>query len=164
MGWKDIDFVRHFYLGEGKSVTLREIGLIDEVKSHAELKAIKKFRKQIEEKGKNSISNNFKATFHRSYDFRPVVYSLGGCNLKGSFRGGVCPYIGSSPKMFWIEGVIRIRFKDTFTDPLSVIEKLYGSSDSPKAPTWLKELMDIGGKRYLVRDSWQKKYKNEKVI
>jgi hypothetical protein len=163
MGWDNVDFLKHFYFGQGQSVTLTTMGLFDQVKSHADQVSIGRFKNQIREKGKSSRSFQFSLTFENSYDFKPVVYSLGACTLKGGFNGGVCPWVLSSPPEFWIEGEMKIYFADAFTDPLSVIELLYGSSTSPTAPSWLQTAANVGGMGYQIVDSWQLSFLEERV-
>jgi hypothetical protein len=45
-----------------------------------------------------------------------------------------------------------------FTDPLSIIQTLYGSSSSPAAPDWLRDLTNVGGTPFMIIGSWTKDY------
>jgi hypothetical protein len=149
MAWDNVDFLKHFYFGQGQSVTLTTMGLFGQVKSLADQVSITRFKDQIREQGKkNYRSFQFKLEFERSYDFKPVSYSFGNCTLKGEF---------------WIEGEIKIYFADEFTDPLSLIELLYDSSTSDKVPSWLRTATNVGGKAYKIVDSWQLSFLEERV-
>lgn len=163
MAWDDLKFVRHFYFGDGKAVKLRDIGLFNKVKAHSDKVAISKFKNQIEAEAKSTSGYKFTVSFKNAYDFKPVVYSLGGCTLIGKFNGGVCPWIGTSPQEYWVEGEITVSFSDQFTDPLSIIERLYGSSDSPEAPEWLRNAANLGGKAYSITDQWSRRFKVKRV-
>ena len=40
------------------------------------------------------------------------------------------------------------------TDPLSVIQFLYGDSSSPNAPSWLRAAANLGGTPFDINGSW----------
>ena len=47
--------------------------------------------------------------------------------------------------MYSYSGKAKIKFSDTFTDPLSVIEIMYGSSTSEQVADWLATVANLGG-------------------
>lgn len=155
MAWDNLDFIYHFYFGEGKSKTLSSIGLLDPIRKRAEAVAVGRFKNQILEKAKDHSSSDLVHSFERSYDFKPVVYSFGNATLKGKFKGTVSK-VGKNQKK--VSGWISIRFIDRFTDPFSIVDFFYGSSTSPQAPQWLAEAANMGGTEYCLTGNWREKF------
>lgn len=155
MAWNDLDFIYHFYFGGGENKSLSSIGLLGQVKKRAETVAIGRFRKQILQKAGNHCNSDLVHKFERSYDFKPVVYSLGNATLKGRFKGTVSADGKNGRK---VSGLISIRFIDHFTDPLSILEFLYGSSTTTEAPQWLAEAANVGGTRYRLAGTWREQF------
>ena len=153
--WGDLDFFYHFYFGEGESKTLSSIGLLDQVKTRAETVAISRFKEQILEMAPDFPNSGFVLNFQRSYDFKPVVYSFGDATLEGEFAGTVSS-IGKGRMK--VSGSISIEFIDQFTDPLSILEILYGSSTSPQVPRWLAEAANIGGTGFRLTGNWKEDF------
>ena len=67
--------------------------------------------------------------------------------MSGAFKGTLTAgeTFDDGKTMYSYSGNAAIKFSDTFTDPLSVIEMLYGSSTSQQAPDWLVTAMNFGG-------------------
>ena len=60
--------------------------------------------------------------------------------------------------MYSYSGKATIQFSDTFTDPLSVIEMMYGSSTSEQATEWLVTAMNLGGTSFKIEGSYSWSY------
>ena len=60
--------------------------------------------------------------------------------------------------MYSYSGKATIQFSDTFTDPLSVIEMMYGSSTSEQAPDWLATAANLGGTPFEIQGSYLSAY------
>lgn len=87
--WDWTDFVQHYYFGQGKSVSLSEIGLMSDVIDHVKLTIFSRVEKQIEKKVKSIGNGNFTDTFSRWYDFNDASFSLGRSTLSGKIKGSV---------------------------------------------------------------------------
>lgn len=61
--------------------------------------------------------------------------------------------------LYSYSGNATINFLDTFTDPLSVIEYIYGSSTSPDVPSWLLAAANVGGMPYDIYGGFTWAYK-----
>jgi RHS repeat-associated protein len=165
LAWTDRDFINHFYRGGGRDVSLSEMGLLEQVKSHCDAgqgRATYNFGRQIDSKAGNlskPYDGEFSDSFERSYDFEDVVYSMGSGTVRGDFNGNITSTpLSSGGGIYTYEGTASIFYNDTFTDPLSIIQRLYGSSSSPNAPDWLRDLANVGGTPYMIVGMWTKDY------
>ena len=164
MAWDNVDFVKHFYLGGGQSKTLNEIGLLANVKSTSNTLAIDRpggFKDQIRNKAREIKEGAVNISFDNSYSFSDVKFAMGSGTLRGNFVG-TCSLV--LPNKSHFTGKISIEYSDSFTDPLSVIEKLYGSSDSPNAPDWLKAIGNVGGTAYGITGQWNDDFSGDVEI
>lgn len=157
LAWSDIDFVKHFYEGNGATVYLWDTGLLDRVREASwdnPTGGAFKFDLQIEQTIHEVIKPYNGAvydSFENSYSFNSVLYSLGSATLSGAFAANMVstPYTdGRSGGFYSYQGLGGIRFEDEFTDPTSVIEYLYGSSSG--GPSWLRDLTNIGGTPFRI--------------
>lgn len=157
--WGNIDFVYHFYFGKGKSVSLSEIGLSTAIENSAKNKGIQsRFGDQIYQKAITQAprTGDLSESFINSYDFGDVCYSIGGATMSGDFEGSLTAgqTFDDGKTMYSYSGTAVIKFSDPFTDPISVIEKLYGSSTSPEAPAWLVTVTNLGGTPFEIQGSY----------
>lgn len=117
--WEDIHFVKFFYYGNGNAVTLEQIGHLEDIKRAAAEDALLNFREQIAKKAYEVEDGPFTDSFENVYDFGSVQFSHGESTMTGEFTGEVK----------WVHGGVRrfigkanISFKDTFKDPLDMIQ------------------------------------------
>ncbi len=87
--WSSRDFVRHYYRGNGRGVTVRETGhlsaIVDEYMSQVE----KRLEDQIATEARNMRTGNFIYPFGRPYNMTGVVFSIGDTVIGGEFSGNV---------------------------------------------------------------------------
>jgi RHS repeat-associated protein len=161
--WGNADFIWHYYFGSGHMVTLSAIGLLDDVKDLAEMGpagGAYRFGKQIERTAvaiTKPYTGTFTDSFLNSYSFKSVSFSLGSSVLSGSYNGYMISTsnpTGTSGGSYNYNGNGPISFSDDFTDPLTLIEYLYGSSTSPTAPAWLAAAANIGGTPFHIEGNW----------
>jgi RHS repeat-associated protein len=161
--WSNVDFVWHYYFGGGATVDLSTMGLLGEVQDLAEMGSAGgayRFGKQIERTAEaitKPYQGTFTDNFSNSYSFKDVVFSLGSAALTGAYNG----YMVSSPNSsgsaggtYNYSGSGPISFSDNFTDPLTIIEYLYGSSTSSSAPVWLAAAANLGGNAFKIEGNW----------
>jgi len=165
LAWSNIDFIKHFYLGGGASVNLATIGLLAGVQAVANTNptgGLYRFGKQIERTA-DAISKPFQGrfadSFSNNYSFKSVLFSLGSGTLGGVYDGWMTstPYSSGSPGgTYSYDGTAAINYSDSFTDPLTVMEHLYGSSTG--GPSWLQALTNLGGTPFQILGTWDKQY------
>lgn len=162
--WGDLNFVEHFYFGNSRAVNLSEAGLSSAVENSAINKGIKsRFGDQILMAAEQTApaTGDFRQTFANSYNFGDVRFSIGNASMYGFFDGTVSlvETLDNGMALYSYSGNATINFLDTFTDPLSVIEYIYGSSTSPDVPSWLLAAANVGGKPYDIYGSFTWAYK-----
>ena len=161
--WGNLDFVYHFYFGNGKSVSLSDIGLSTVIENSAINKGIQsRFGDQIYQEAVKQAprTGDLSKSFNNSYGFRDVCFSIGNATMSGAFEGTLTAgeTFDDGKTMYSYSGNAAIKFSDTFTDPLSVIEMLYGSSTSQQAPDWLVTAMNFGGTPFEIQGSYSWSY------
>ena len=164
MAWENIDFAYHFYFGNAEKKTLTEIGLLAEVKAESGKLSIDRsggFKDQIRNEARKVKEGDVNLSFERSYSFLAVRYALGGSVLHGKFKGTCTSVLENK---YYVSGTTQIEYTDTFTDPLSVIEEVYGSSSSPDAPDWVKKAADLGGTVYEITGSWEEEFSSDVLL
>ncbi|MBB4303502.1 hypothetical protein GGD81_002545 [Rhodobium orientis] len=117
--WGSWDFIKHYFQGQGASVTVRQTGHL--VKVVAEHKRIviddpTRLSGQIADAARKNIGESFKAEFGRSYAMQSIVFSLGDTNISGDYSC-ICDEING---MLEISGSINFRIRDEFRDPLDI--------------------------------------------
>ena len=162
--WGDLNFVEHFYFGNSRAVNLSEAGLSSAVENSAINKGIQsRFGDQILMAAEQTAptTGDFRQTFANSYNFGDVRFSIGNASMYGFFDGTVSlvETLDNGMALYSYSGNATINFLDTFTDPLSVIEYIYGSSTSPDVPSWLLAVANVGGKPYDIYGSFTWAYK-----
>ena len=152
------DFAEHFFFGRGRSVTLAKIGLLDLIKRAASIESIDRsdgFKYQIKNEVRRVRQGNVRLTFRQGYDFDLYHYAMGGGVLEGVFTGQ-CAVINDNMSRF--SGIIDVQYGDIAEDLLSLVEEIYGSSNSPDAPQWVRNLSNLGGTPFRITGSWQEPF------
>lgn len=117
--WMDHDFVWHYYRGNGRPVTLLEIGHLREIAEHYALEdgvegAFRRLSDQIAEEAREVGSGAFTYDFGFFYNFGSVTFSHGNGTVKGVFIG----IAEDHGDMLAIRGESAFTFSDEFKDPL----------------------------------------------
>lgn len=161
--WRNLDFVYHFYFGKGKSVSLSEIGLLSVIENSAINQGIQsRFGEQINQEAVKQAprTGELSKSFNNSYGFGDVCFSIGNATMSGNFDGTLTAgeTFDDGKTMYSYSGKATIQFSDTFTDPLSVIEMMYGSSTSEQAPDWLATVANLGGTPFKIQGNYSWSY------
>jgi hypothetical protein len=139
--WGHRDFIRHYFHGEGRTVTVREIGHLRAVVAEYRRLVIDdpmKLPAQIADEARENIGQTFYYDFRAPYQMQEVVFSLGNTVIGGLFSGHCC----RDDALLEIEGVIGFYLSDKFEDPLDL-----GTIDSPRTEIWI-------GTPYSIADVW----------
>ena len=113
--WEKFDFIKHYFSGEGSPVTLREIGHFDNIIKEAQY-VFRKVEEQIIEKAKQNGEGDFEYKTKNSYDFRSIVYSVGGAVIKSTSQVTVKDNGGN----LTVTANRKYDFSDVYTDVFSI--------------------------------------------
>lgn len=136
--WAIVDFIRHFYTGEGRGVTLSEIGhlrdIVEQYAYHDDgMGAHRRLTEDIVAGARAQGSGPLAFSFGRSYEFEhvqlPESYPHGGAVVRGFFVGHIVP----RGRFLSIEGELHFQFRDVFTDPLTIRERLASGRQAGQA-------------------------------
>lgn len=163
--WGTADFIKHFYFGGGRPVTLPEVGhlagIIDYYFYHIVREGndtYDRINSQIinaaRQQGPGSVSYNFENSYS---EFSDYSFVFGGGTVSGLFTGTAREEKG----MLLIQGSINYRYDDTFTDPASIREILRGSSEPLDASILELLLTDAYGVFYDIIGRWQTTFSAE---
>jgi Phage Mu protein F like protein len=119
--WNDLDFIAHYYYGNGIPVTLWEMGHLREIAEYYAYStldngAFRRLSDQIAEAARQGGVGDLTYDFSPSYDFDDVQFSHGGGSVSGVFSGTVT----QRGAMYIIQGTTRFVFSDIFADPLGL--------------------------------------------
>lgn len=156
--WSSIDFSRHFYLGDGRGVTLAETGHLTGVVDYYfyRLGKYNDVNAQIVEAAR-SHDGAFGYYFSGSYEFQDYLYVFGGGTVSGVFTGTVRHENGT----MHIDGSIEYFYDDTFTDPVDARELIRGTSDPNDATELQVRISDFGGIYFPIKDYWKTNFRAE---
>ncbi len=119
--WGLGSFIRHFYGGGGRTVTLDEIGHLLEIAEYYAYSAggdgaFRRLSDQIASRARTNGVGSFPYHFEGAYDFGSVQLAHGNAVVRGDFFGTVA----DRGEMLRIEGDSSFHFGDVFTDPLDL--------------------------------------------
>lgn len=109
-GWDE--FFDHYFHGDGAAVTLSQIGHLQAIIDHAELKIVPKLRTQVAQKAREVVSGVIDDYFKNSYSFYGVSWAHGDSTVRGDFLGNVKKY----GEFLIIELIVDYHFSDIFED------------------------------------------------
>lgn len=140
--WGNLDFVKHYFFGNGRPVTLLEIGHLQEIAERYAYHDGKEgvFRRlsgQIASKARKDGSGSLSYPFRDSYDFGSVQFSHGSSKVRGIFNGDV----KTQGAMLLISGESQFYFTDTFKDPLDTFNLF-------------EDDLEVGGTPYEITGEW----------
>jgi len=175
LAWDSWDFLNWFYTGEGQTVNLADIGLLNSVRAVAMANDLNgcayRFGLQIAGNVKKIVpySTSIHDSFKKSYEFGEIAWAMGGGTLQGSFRGDITfdppKNPGSGGKVpYSYSGSAEIYYSDVFTDPYDILEYLKIKNPSgfqeflANNPFFWNPWNDIGVP-YNIFGSWTQEYK-----
>lgn len=132
----DLDFVAHYYYGDGRELTLNEIGHLREIAEHYAYSAgyhgaFRRLADQIADQARKAEHGSFTYAFAASYDFGVVAFSHGDGVVRGVFSGSVT----HEGQILKINGNTEFTFSDRFEDPINL-------------------RIELGGKPYAITGAW----------
>lgn len=130
--WPQEDFLKHYFNGKGKGVTLRQIGHLVKVVTAYMNEAEENLKGQVADEARKNIGQSFVYHFYNTYKMRDVVYSLGETTIGGGFFGTSI----LKNDLINIEGDFLFYQNDEFTDIFGVGIEPPGSTIYPITDIW----------------------------
>lgn len=129
--WESSDFIEHYFFGNGKTVTVREIGHLRSIVAGFRREAIDDATRlpgQIADAARKQEGQSFRDTFENIYHLRDDQFEIGDTTIKGEFSGTSEERNG----FLEISGSCEFHLRDEYRDPLDIastldkIRKKYG--------------------------------------
>lgn len=114
--WGSREFVRQYFQGGGRAVTVRETGNLGRVVARYMEGVEDRLIRQIAEAAREARNGVFSGDFVRTYDMTDLVFSIGDTTIGGNFVGHVTERDG----VLEIFGDLEFYLADEFADPLDV--------------------------------------------
>lgn len=137
-----------------RSVSLEEIGHLDEFRAFVKEGILKRFQRQVCDAAANAADGPLMWDFTNSYDFTSIEYSHGDGVISGVFEGKV-EWVSQYTR--WFSGIVNLAFTDTVTDVYNYLEEVYGSSNPPGLTLEELRRANIGGTAYKISGEWQER-------
>ena len=122
--WSSEEFVNHYRTGNGRAVTLREIGHLIRVVNRYMSLVENKLKRQIADKARQNVGKYFNYPFVNTYQMQNDVFSIGDTTIGGLFYG--TSKIQNA--LISIEGDLNFFITDEFADPMDIGIELPGSN------------------------------------
>lgn len=136
--WDTWDLIHYYFYGNGATLKLHEIGLLDPVIDYAQNKSrsiFKRVEEQIFKKARESGAGGFSDFFIRVYNFGDLVWGIGNATVGGNFKVEVI----DEGKFLIIKANIDYYFYDYFYDITNLNQ--FGANIEP-------------GKSFSIIDHW----------
>lgn len=114
--WGSRDFVRHYYQGRGRGVTVRETGHLVSIASRYINTVQRSLQNNIAERARENPDGIFADEFINSYNMTDLAFSIGDTTIGGSFSGRASMVSG----VIAISGEFAFYLQDEFIDPLDI--------------------------------------------
>lgn len=120
--WTSADFVRHYFQGNNRTVTVRDTGHLTNIVARYRQIVIdnpKRLPKQIADEARKNVGTTFTHEFYGPYPMTDIVFSIGDTVIEGNFSGNN----NYTQGFLEITGNIEFELKDEFKDPTDVEER-----------------------------------------
>lgn len=115
--WSSRDFVRHYYNGRRRGVTVREIGHLSSiVAQYMTSIVIKSLQDNIAEVARKHPNGAFSDHFENTYNMIGIVFSIGDTTIGGRFTGNCIAEFG----ILTVSGQFEFYLEDEFVDSADV--------------------------------------------
>lgn len=116
--WDWRDFVRHYFNGQGREVTVRETGNLKNVIARYLDLPEDRLKNQVANKARENPEGIFVDNFNNTYNLTGVVFSIGDTTIGGSFSGRASTVAGAIA----LAGEFEFYLHDKFADPADIGE------------------------------------------
>lgn len=151
--WDTFDFAYHFWKGNGRAVTLPEIGHLRGVIAISIQEIFPRVEAQVAERMKAIKSGSLTYRTSRDYDFGDAHWVLGD-GVVNTFTVGEVKQNGN---ILSLEAEVTYSYSDEITDPGDFREVLLGTSSTKHPQFEDYEFTEFGGTAYPVTGGWKTK-------
>lgn len=116
--WTSRDFVRHYYRGRGRAVTVRETGHLTAIVERYMSLAKRGLNGHIAREARRAPNGDFADEFERPYKMTFVSFPIGDTTIGGDFFGQSVN-VGNALE---VSGRIDFWLRDEFADPVDIAE------------------------------------------
>lgn len=153
--WKWCDFLSHYWKGQGKYVTLENIGLLNDVIDWSNRKVLPKVKEQVVHLVRRSLESEIIYRTENHYDFKEVSYPFGEAVVRTETKGK----IKREGNKLIIDAETTFKFEDEFTD-ISDIREIWLETSSTDYEEFEKyKWSEFKGKAYMIRGQWKVKFR-----
>jgi len=169
--WGSREFVRHYFHGDGREVSVRETGNLGRIVERYMVAAEDGIKRQIAKAARETSNESFSDDFVRTYDMTDLVFSVGDTTIGGSFVGRTT----ERGSVLELAGEIQFYLRDEFADPLDiglevvdVPETIFENLVRPLedqtrtrfglAPSGPQKLGVVTGEPYVISDNWSGRF------
>lgn len=172
--WDSLDFVRHYYEGRGRAVTVRETGNLGSVVARYMELAEYRLIRQIVTQARLNPDSEFEYVFENVYNMTGVVFSIGHTTVGGDFFGRATEGAG----VIHISGALEFHLNDEFVKPLDIVGEAI-DVDETIFENLIRPLEDYGrarvslpasgpqrlgihtGEPYAITDAWSGRFEGQ---
>ncbi len=161
--WSDFDMAMHYLFGNGKTVILREVGLLEDFVNRYKQIGGQNLLGKIADKARANIGQSFSGEHPERYNMRPVVWSLGGVTVIGEFSGTCSLKKG----LIFTQGRIKFIVEETYKDVLDPSNK-YPDDEHPPYDLPIAQIYDVTDEwrgsfsGYVLQDRSRSRYRYDK--
>lgn len=119
--WRQTDFVRHYFGGNGKPVRVRDTGSLGNIVAAYNREVHDRLLAQIADAAREASSLSFSHFFKRPYNMTGQSFSIGDTVIGGSAQGTIRSITDS---VLRIRGNLEFYLRDEFADPLDFQESI----------------------------------------
>jgi len=161
--WSSRDFVRHYYNGRGRGVTVRETGHLSRLVAQYMSEVSERLKGNIARVAREHPNGTFSDDFVSTYNMTGIVFSVGDTTIGGRFTGNCIAEFG----ILTLSGQFDFYLEDEFADPADVDmevidlgETIYENIHRPLddylrgRPSGGQRLGIHTGEPYGIRDRW----------
>ena len=147
--WNTLNFIQHYFTGEGKAVRVRDTGHLGAITREYRRIVIAdptRLPSQIARNARTATDGFLSDIFDNTYGMWDVVFSLGKTRIFRTFFGNTAEKYGTLS----FRGNMKFNLDDSFSDPLDRFNNF---------PT--SDIEVPGATPYRIHDSWQGTFKGQ---
>lgn len=114
--WSSRDFVRHYYNGRGRGITVRETGHLSSIVAQYISEVSERLKENIARIARRHPNGTFSDDFVNTYNMTSIVFSIGDTTIGGRFTGNCVSEFG----ILTLSGQFEFYLEDEFADPTDV--------------------------------------------
>lgn len=114
--WSNRDFVRHYYNGRGRGVTVRETGYLSRIVAQYMGEVSERMKGHIARVARRHPNGAFTNDFVNTYNMTGIIFSIGDTTIGGRFTGNCVAEFG----ILTVSGQLEFYLEDEFADPADV--------------------------------------------